>query len=85
MLSKSRGQTLRVAAIMHVIFHMDTPQAIPQVISEDALKAALNFVEVCNQHLAYLSGRGQIEDAIDVIIDIQKGSYILYILYKWLL
>ena len=59
---------------MHVIFHMNTPQVIPQIISESALKAALNFVEFCNQHLAYLSGRGQIEDVIDAIIDIQKGT-----------
>lgn len=76
MLSKSRGQILRIAATMHVMFHMNTPQVIPQTISESALKAALNFVEVCNQHLAYLSGRGRIEDAIDAIIDIQKGAYI---------
>lgn len=66
---------------MHVMFHMYTPQAIPQEISEDAIKAALNFVEVCNQRLAFLSGRGKIEEAIDAIVEIQKGMITVYLLF----
>ena len=50
MLSKSQGQILRVAATMHVLFHLDTPLTIPSTISEDALKAAQSFVELCNEH-----------------------------------
>ena len=73
MLSKSRGQILRVAATLHVLFNMDVPQAIPQVITDEALKAATNFVETCNQHLAYLSGRGLISDAIKTLQEQQKG------------
>ena len=78
MLSKSRGQTLRVAAVMHVLFHMDTPIAIPPTISEEALKAALNFVELCNQHAAFLAGRGEITDAIESIHNIEKGDLYCY-------
>lgn len=73
MLSKSRGQILRVAATLHVLFHMDTPTSIPDEISEDALKAAVDFVDVCNQHVGYISGRGVISDAIKELQDVQKG------------
>lgn len=73
MLSKSRGQILRVAATLHVLFNMHVPQVIPQVITEESLKAATNFVETCNQHLAYLSGRGLISDAIETLQELQKG------------
>lgn len=73
MLSKSRGQILRVAATLHVLINMDVPQAILQVITDKALKAATNFVETCNQHLAYLSGRGLISDAIETLQEQQKG------------
>ena len=73
MLSKSRGQILRVAAVLHVLFHIDTPQAIPKDISENALQAALDFVEVCNQHAAFLAGKGLISDAIEALQDLQNG------------
>ena len=73
MQSKSRGQILRVAATLHVLFHMDTPNAIPNEISEDALKAAVDFVDVCTQHVSYISGRGVISDAIEELQDVQKG------------
>ena len=45
MLFKSRGQILRVAATLHVLFNMDKLQAIPQVITDTTLKAATNFFE----------------------------------------
>lgn len=45
--SKSKGQVLRVAAIMHVLFHMHSPETIPKEISEDAVKAADCFVDIC--------------------------------------
>ena len=64
MLSKSRGQILRVAAVMHVLFHLDTPINIPQDISEDAILASQCFVELCNQYAAFLAGRGDILEAI---------------------
>ncbi len=70
--AKSRGQILWVAATLHVLFHMDT---IPNEISTDALKAAIEFVEVCNQHVAYIAGRGRIiADAIKQLQDVQKDN-----------
>lgn len=64
MLSKSRGQVLCIAATLHVLFHVETPLEIPPEISNQALVAAINFVETCNQHVAFLSGRGIIDDYI---------------------
>ena len=73
MLSKSRGHVLRLAATMHVLFHLETPLSIPETISEQALKAAQEFVEVCNQHVFFLSGRGDITEAIENLQQLQKG------------
>ena len=71
MLSKSKGQLLRVAAVMHVLFNMETPSSIPQEISEAAVKAADCFVDLCLQHAAFLGGKGNLQEAIE---DINKGE-----------
>ena len=67
MLSKSKGQILRVAAVMQVLFHCENPHNIPNDITDEALKASINFVEVCIQHAAYLAGRPEIEEAVESI------------------
>lgn len=72
MLSKSKGQILRIAATLHVLFNWENPKDIPQEISSDALKAAINFVDVCIQHSAYLGGRGDISEAINNLQKIQQ-------------
>lgn len=53
-LSKSKGQILRVAATM---FSWETPHNILSEISDEAMKAAIDFVETCNQHVNYLIGK----------------------------
>ena len=60
MLSKSKGQILRVAATLHVLFDVNTPLVIPDVISTEAIKAIINLVDVCIQHSAFLAGRGDV-------------------------
>ena len=67
MLSKSKGQILRVAAALHVLFYQDTPLKIPKKVSEEAVRAAVNFVDLCLQHAAYLAGRGDISEAIQAL------------------
>ena len=67
MLSKSKGQVLRVAAVMHVLSHMATPSDIPRDISEAAVRAADTFVDYCLQHAAYLGGRGKFKEAVEEI------------------
>ena len=46
MLSKSKGLILRVAAVMHVAFHLESPREIPKEISQKALETAQDFVDV---------------------------------------
>lgn len=73
MLSKAKGLILRVAGVLHVLFHIDSPaKDISQEISIEALKAAENFVDVCCQHLSYIAGRGDIDEAI---LKIQQGLF----------
>ena len=76
MLGKAKGQILRVAACLQVLFcdekDADTihlAQTIPTKIGHDALVAAQNFVDVCCQHAAYLAGRNSIEEVVKKYLD----------------
>ena len=73
MLSKSKGQILRVAVALHVLFNWENPQSIPDEVSESAMKAAINLVDVSIQHAAYLAGRGELQEEIDRLQQIQLG------------
>lgn len=68
MASKAKGQVLRVSALMHLLFRRgpvgDENEELDLVIHDDAVKAAINFVNVCIQQAAYLAGRGDIEEEI---------------------
>lgn len=67
MLSKSMGQILRISVAMHVLFHMDNEAPLPDVITEEAIHASIDFVEVCCQHAAYLSGRGDLNQEFELL------------------
>ena len=67
MLSKSKGQVLRVAACLHALFHLGREEGISSVISEEALTAAINFVGVCCQQTAFMAGRGKIGEEIQIM------------------
>lgn len=58
-LSKAKGQTLRVAVCLHILFNIESPNTIPAEISKDALKAAINFTDVCCMHASLITGRGK--------------------------
>lgn len=67
MLSKAKGQILRVAALLNMLFsefEESDSEHIPLVITEQALIVAQNFVEVACQHAAFLAGRGMIDDEL---------------------
>lgn len=66
-LSKSLGQIIRVSAGMHILFHLDQEGPLPQTISDEAIDAAIDFVEVCCQHIAFITGHGQIDKELEVI------------------
>ena len=58
-LSKARGQTLRVAVCLHVLFNIESPDTIPAEIAEAAFKAAINFTDVCCTHTSLITGRAK--------------------------
>lgn len=61
-LSKAKGQLLRVAACLHVLFKLETPDTIEVEISDKALSAAIDFIDVCCDHASLITGRGCISD-----------------------
>ena len=69
MLSKAKGQILRVAASLHVLFNINTPLTIPQEISDAAIKATVDLVDVCIQHAAFLAGRGDVDETIRGLVE----------------
>ncbi len=56
---------------MHIVFHLETPRTIPTQLSAGAIEAAKDFVDMCCQHVVYISGKGDIPD---VILQLQTGS-----------
>ena len=90
MLSKSKGQVLRVAAVLHVLSYIkvqnddsavETQQSdeLASVISESAIKAAVNFVSLCCQQTAYMTGRGNIKEEVEMLKTSMLYLYLIYI------
>lgn len=86
MLSKSKGQILRVAATLHNLFHLKKMTSLKGEINDDTIAAAINLVEICCQQAAFIAGRGDIKEEIDIIqaseckqvhecAHIKKGGY----------
>ena len=82
MLSKAKGQILRVAAAIQVLFglqhdhHLITSTTCSIThVSEDAISAAIDFIDVCFQHMAYMAGRGIISEDIAAYL---TGTHIIY-------
>ena len=67
MLSKSKGQILRVATALHVLFHVGSFDSISDQITEEAIAASVNFIGLCCQQTAYIAGRGDIKEDIQII------------------
>lgn len=63
MLSKANGQVLRVAALMHLLFQ-GSDGDIGLCISQASINVAIDFVEVCCQHAAFIAGRETINEEI---------------------
>ena len=65
-LSKSRGQVLRVAAVVHTLFSIENENMnVSDEVSDTALKAAVDFVCVSCQQTTYAAGRGPIDEEIE--------------------
>ena len=76
MLSKSRGHVLRVSAVLHVLFCCtEEGFVIPEEVSENAVKAAANFVMVSCQQTAFIAGRGLLSEEVERF---KCGMYVRY-------
>jgi len=96
MLSKSKGQILRVSAVLHVLFHIHLPDAtdceesndessnsISTNISNDALSAAIDFVGTSIQHAAYIAGKGDIKNEATKVTQPKSMSEVVHTLYLY--
>ena len=64
-LSKSQGLVLRVATVLHLLFHLEGGgTSVPQVVSDQAVSAAIDFIKLTCQQTAYIVGRGSIEGEV---------------------
>ena len=52
---------------MHVLFSIESEGDLPDTISNLAIEAAIDFVEVCCQHTAYITGRGNIDEHLGIL------------------
>lgn len=85
MLSKSRGHVLRLAAVLHVLFSIFETDSDctneeelnddEDVISEAAVKAAIDFTQLSCQQTASIADRGILEE------EIQKFASSMYIVF----
>ena len=71
MLSKGKGQCLRIAAAMHVLFQIAGETTgddvnIEDEVSDQALKEAIDFVQTSIQHAAYIAGRSTITKEVEL-------------------
>jgi len=53
-----------VSAAKHVLFHIESEGSLPSTITQEAIEAGIDFVEVCCQHTAIVTGRGNIEEEL---------------------
>ena len=53
-----------MAAVFNTLFSMDSEHPLKQELSLSSVKAAINFVEVCNDHTAIIGGRKNTTDPV---------------------
>jgi hypothetical protein len=56
-LSKSKGQILRLAACMNALFSLDPLHPLEAELSPMSIDASIDYVEVCNEHTSVMGGR----------------------------
>ena len=65
-MSKSRGQVLRLTAVMHMLFNIDNyEQPLEDEVGESAVKAAVNFIQLACQQTAYIAGKETLQEEMD--------------------
>lgn len=84
MLAKAKGQILRVAACLQMLFCDEAGpeetitiiEPIPKVIREDAIVAAQNYVDVCCEHVSFLTRKKSVEEVMQRYTE-SKNSHML--------
>ena len=66
-LSKSKGQILRLAAVLQVLFQVEENTDQSNIISDEALSAAIDFIQTSVQHTAYIAGRDNISEELEKV------------------
>ena len=64
MLSKSKGQVLRLSTVLHLLFHYKKEDQLLDLVSEAAIKAAIDFVQVSCQQTAIIAGKGSLDEFV---------------------
>lgn len=84
MLAKAKGQILRVAACLQMLFCDEdgpggtvTVKEISEEIGEKAILAAQNYVDICCQHVCFLARKKTIEEVIQHYVG--SKNIILYV------
>ena len=67
MLSKSSGHLLSVRAVIHVLFHLENDEPLPNTTAPSPIEAAIDFVEVCCQHTAYNIRHKMIDHELEIL------------------
>lgn len=52
--------------LLYALFSLESTEPLSSTISENAVQAAINFVELCCQQTAYIAGRENIEDELSM-------------------
>ena len=66
LLSKSRGQLLWLATVLHMLFSIDNAEEpLAEEVSEAAIKAAVNFIRTASQQTAYIAGKASLQEELD--------------------
>ena len=66
MFSKSRGQVLRLATVLHMLFSIDkSEESLSVEVSEAALKAAVDLIKLACQQTAYMAGRESLSEEME--------------------
>ena len=47
---------MRVAAVLHSVFSLDSEHDLTTELSASSVRAALNLVDVCNKHTKIIAG-----------------------------
>ena len=82
-LSKPKGQALHVAAVMNALFSLDDKYKLKALIDEDAVKAAIDFVQVCGDHASFLSGRQRLAEVVAAMDTSKPDACSMFRITNW--